>query len=675
MSKKKASLKRSPKNSSPQNTRALTNKEISARIIVTERIQELQRENEVIKQIVDDQIGTEIPKVFTSIDRNFVIDPSNVGTGILDRMIKTDDTVNSAVQFKIMMILSKLGEYSHKDDKITQFVQSYLENMRMPTWSSALESMLSFHGYKFSVSEIVFSLKDNLQKVPMRVATYHPSTIAFEVDKNGNVTEDGILQYTQQRAIQFSLNNRFQSITHGFKVNNPFSTPVDRLHPWRTPIFSQLGLVRIPRNKVIHLMGQEWHGFGNPYGNSGVRTAHLLWQLKVFILKQMGISSKRKGTPKIWGTAPKGAQQVEVTRGDGTKAQVTTQESLRLMLQDVQNFDSIVTGPQTDGWSVTTLDDTTDLSQFIDVINGLNTWIFRCFLLPSLILTDGQAGSRSLGDKHFQIVDRIAEQDADKFGEQLINQMIERTIIENFGDQDNYGQFLRRPQTIEEQQRLASMFGQLGNDGWMSPTLKEDMDFVRDSLRLTPLDDSFFKPFELDADADFKTDLPPGTKIPEGGEQPGIEVNPQKADIVLKVLDAISESKISTQAAEILLVESGIDPKRAKEILAGTPEPPPLPTVPEPTEPVKPGEPVAKSPAEQSENIDKEAKEKAPKVDDEEDEKLSRQFKSWFSHTFLGERKTDESKADCVARKIKVLIDEGKSQDEAVAIANSLCEE
>ncbi len=40
----------------------------------------------------------------------------------------------------------------------------------------------------------------------------------------------------------------------------------------------------------------------------------------------------------------------------------------------------------------------------------------------------------------------------------------------------------------------------------------------------------------------------------------------------------------------------------------------------------------------------------------------------------LSERRKGESKAECVERKIPVLIDEGMEQNQAVAVANSICE-
>ena len=132
---------------------------------VSLRLQGLQLEEKIISEIVGDQAGTSIPRAFNVSSNNFIIDPSNIGTGILDRMVKTDDTISAAVQFKIMMIVSKMGDYQHENPKIQEFVQGYLKGLRRPTWSESMEAMLSFHAYKFSVSEIVFGLDNQLRKV------------------------------------------------------------------------------------------------------------------------------------------------------------------------------------------------------------------------------------------------------------------------------------------------------------------------------------------------------------------------------------------------------------------------------------------------------------------------------------------------------------------------------
>ena len=592
---------------------------------VHKRIQGLELEEKMIRDSVDDQVGTSIPRSFTAGKDNFIIDPSNVGTGILDRMIKTDDTISAAVQFKILMILSKVGDYHHDDDKIKEFVKEFLQGMKSPTWGAAMEAMLSYHGYKFSVSEIVFGLDTNLNKVPRKIVTYHPSTVAFEVDENGEITENGILQFTNQHSRFSNPNFTFSAVRHGFKVVNPFSTPIDRLQPFRVPFFTQIGMVRIPRNKVLHFTGMNFNAFGNPYGNSAVRTNHLLWSLKNFILKQLGISSKQGAMGKIHATAPFGEQKVEVVKGDGTKEIVSPSEAVRLMLSDIQNQDSFVTGPESEGYKMTVLDNSADLNQYTETINQINIWMFRSFLLPSLVLTDGSSGSRSLGDKHFQLVDKIADSESEFFTQIVVNEMIERVIIENFGVQKNYGKFNRRPQTVEERQALASMFGGLANDGWMKPHVKEDFEFVRENLHL-PKDAD--KTFDLTEKGEPKLDengepIDNGSEIPgeskevsPGGQIAGVSddhsstaFNGAQVTSLLDLVKQVSLNEIPADAAiEILISAFQMDPVVAKRIINSAQKFVPQSQKDEPS-----NEPVSKT---KTEEVDKDP----PKVDKDKTE-------------------------------------------------------
>lgn len=464
------------------------------------RWQELQEEEALIrKSVVADQVGTEIP-MFYGTTKNFIINPSNVGTGILSRMVETDDTVSTAVQFRNMMVLGKIGEYHHDDPAIKNFVNDFLGNLDGQTWAEAMESILSSVAFGFSTSEIMFGLDNALNKVPVRIATYHPSTLAFEADASGVVTPDGIIQFVLQTSQISNANNFFATIQNGYNVRNPFTTPVDRLLPKRLPFFYQYGLTRIPRNKVIHHVNWRGMSFGSPYGKTPVRTAHLAWQLKVFFLKQLGIAGKKAASPTIWGTAPSSQMNVEVTRGDGRKEKVTPREALRLMLADREQDDALITGPDKDGYHIEAIQNQANLDGMLNSINAFNVWIFRCFLMPSLIMTDGSAGSRSLGDKHFQIVDRVSEHEADKFGKHLVNELVRRPVIENFGLRKDYGSFKQRPQSIEERERMANLFGTLTDRGYMSPAEKTDYDYARSSLHLPEGEGGSYKirPDEVD---------------------------------------------------------------------------------------------------------------------------------------------------------------------------------
>jgi hypothetical protein len=397
-------------------------------------------------------------------------------------MLLTDDTVQSAAAFKTLMVVSKIGDFHHDKPEIKEFVNDFLKKLKSPSKKDSFASIASSYVFGFSVSEIIFGLDKKLRKVPTRVATYHPSTIAFEVDESGCVTENGVLQYTLQYTQNANPNNTWSRVGYGFRVVNPFTTPTDRLQPLRLPFVYNYGLVKIPRNKVIHHVSMPNFSFGNPYGQTSVRTAHLAWQLKVFLMRQLGIAAKRNATNTLWATAPSHQNKVKMVNPDGTSEELTPAQALKKMMGVRESDDAVITGPETDGYKVESLSNQANLDQIGAAINLCDVRIFRCFLLPSLVMTDGSAGSRSLGDKHFQVVDRICEDEAESLGETIRNDLVERTIIENFGEQDDYGYFEKRPQSIEERQRLQSMFLDAVNGGILKNYSKKDMDFMRSTL-------------------------------------------------------------------------------------------------------------------------------------------------------------------------------------------------
>lgn len=474
-----------------------------------ERFTELREEEQDIKKSWAGQIGTSIPKLWTGVN-SFILNPSNVGTGMIARMLQTDETVMGAMMFKNLMMLSKIGEYHHDNTEIADHINETLSAMKYPSWNESLEAQSSSHGFGFSNTEITSGLNKKLQRIPVRLSTYHPSTMAFEADNHGQITPMGILQFTYQYGQARNPNNWFPRIQYGWKVKNPFETPTDRLVPWRMPFFAQYGLARIPRLKVIHHTSQPMTNFGSPYGQTSVRTAHLSWQLKQFLLKQTGIAVKRSATPLIWGAAPSGKAAVEVKdHKRGTKKLLSPRKALQLVLGDRETDDAVVTGSTEEGYNIQAIEGSANFDQLGGLLDRLDVRIFRSFLLPSLVMTDGSAGSRSLGDKHFQIVDFIASEEAKKFSQDLINDLIEPWVKDNFGDQDNYGYFGTRPQNIEERERLAGIYTNLTTSGWMKPYVKDDMEFVRKTLSLPKDTDTSFDlrdPAQMQQDGDITDD-------------------------------------------------------------------------------------------------------------------------------------------------------------------------
>jgi hypothetical protein len=330
------------------------------------------------------------------------------------------------------------------------------------------------------------------------------------------------------------------------------------------PFINNYGLTRIPRNKVIHHVNNSMLSFGSPYGKSPVRTAHLAWQLKVFFLKQMGVAGKRQASPFIWATAPHSVNKVQTKFPDGTTKDLNPIEQLTEILAQRESDDSIITGPENAGYKLTAMANAMDLNQFLAVLNWLDTQIFRAFLLPSLVMTDGAAGSRSLGDKHFQVVDRIAEEECVGFTQTIINSVIKRAIDENFGEQDDYGHFAQRPQSIEERERMANMFSSLANVGFMKAYDKKDGDYVRSTLHLPEQDESFYaEPMPnfdpIDGDHVDPADSSGGAHVRDENIASDT-ANPEQSELETKSTAAFNGAQVTAVVNVVTSVSTGVIP-------------------------------------------------------------------------------------------------------------------
>ena len=541
-------------------------------------IKQFREEKKQFDKIIDAQIGATVPEFFSEL-KTAVINPSAIGVGILDRMIETDDTISSALEFKILMILARIGDYHHKDQGIREFVQNFIKKMKGPTWEQALEGICSACGFGFSVTEILWAINEHYEIYPRSLKTYHPSTICFEMDKEG-IADDGILQFTSQFSQTANPNRIYPAVRYGWKQQVTFETPPDRLTPIRIPYINNFGVVRIPRNKVVHHAYRAGRAFGSPYGKTPVRTAHLAWQLKNFFIKQLGIAGDKASMPTTVGRAPQNGQNVRYKGADGVVQEMTPREAMIEMLRDIKSKDSIVIGPEAEGYFIDVLQNTVQLSSFTDVINNLNVYIFRCFLIPSLVMTDGSAGSRALGDKHFEIVGHIADVDARNFTQTIINDLIQPAIEKNFGPQDSYGEFQKRHQSTEEVEKLSNIFLNLVNMGALDTSDQEDFAHVRKSVGL-PEKNNPIVDTRIEVEEELEVDPDPEITV-EDADLQDTAFNGAQITALVDVIKQVAQGEIpresgietivkgfnvSREQAEKLMGEAGKSfvPKSAKE--------------------------------------------------------------------------------------------------------------
>lgn len=415
------------------------------------------------------QRGTNIPALYNQVYR-FIQNPSTVSVETFKRMVDTDETVGSGVDFLTTCLAARVGQYQHKSEEISKWVNERLNEID-GGWINTMKEILSASWAGFSVGEKVWANTDN-GFVPKKIVNLPPGTVMFETDRTGELTPDGILQY--QRNYNPALFGSGIAYLFGFSTNVPtqntsfrpdiYAKLGDYPFPLRSPnIFSYLS-IRIPTRKCIHYAFDAQGKFGNPYGRSLLRRAYKHWVLKDAVLQMLAVSLDRKGTPlSIWYVDPNAAfidpdqyQSGDLTGKDiGKRAQMAVKDALKRI-----HNDSVVVMPGKKGQFVDhdMITHSSNASDFIATLNYLDTRIMRALLLPALVMSGGDgAGSYSLGQEHAKTFDKILDGINGGFIQVMLRQLVREMIAYNFPrsawEKDGLGEFGQRELSIEEREK------------------------------------------------------------------------------------------------------------------------------------------------------------------------------------------------------------------------------
>ena len=231
---------------------------------------DFKKESETLKKTLEsfagDGVGTAIPGLMARI-KDFVANPDSVSVYTYQRMVETDETVGAGVDLLTRSVVGRLGDYSHADPEITDFIHAVFDAME-GTLQSLAREILTAKWAGFSVTEKVMSI-GVYQGRPVvsveKLQTLPPSSIAFEVDKLGNVTPDGVIQFDR------SISASPHAMLNAFIANDSLAGAGNRAWPERLG-FTQGRFVRIPKENIIHFI-TGMPRFKNPYGRSPLRRA------------------------------------------------------------------------------------------------------------------------------------------------------------------------------------------------------------------------------------------------------------------------------------------------------------------------------------------------------------------------------------------------------------------
>lgn len=460
--------------------------------------------------------GTPIPAMFNQFYK-FIQNPSSVSVETFKRMIETDDTVGPGVEFLMMALAARIGRYEHKSKEITEWVNKRLD-----------EISGGFHGLKmqtltgvwagFSTSEKCWANTEN-GFVVKKVLKLPPSTILFETDRTGNITDDGILQYQRNynpgimaQGIGFfgGTSSGGFGFTDGIRPD-AFAKLGDLPFPLRTANSFNYLSIRIPRQKIIHFANNATGSFDNPYGKSILRRIYKYYPMKDAFLQMLAVALDRKGTPltvvySAQNTTLIDSEKANEGRGAGARGQPN--KGIRADLAARQAFnrihnDTVIFLPGMKGEIFDTdfIEQTANNEAFISSIEMCNKAIMRGLLLPSLVFTSGDgAGSFSLGQEHAKTFDKICDSMNSGPVDALLNQLVFEMIAYNFPrsawEKDGIGSFSKRELSQDEIQKEMDVIDKAVNLGAIDMNDLNDLNKIRDKINFEPRETIIERPEE-----------------------------------------------------------------------------------------------------------------------------------------------------------------------------------
>lgn len=353
--------------------------------------------------------------------------PSDIGIDVYKKMMQ-DAEIRAAFNLIKFSTLSRDWKIIYPEDaknseKTVKYLRYVFDHMD-GRLDGGLANLLLAIPYGFSVCEIVYKMIDEGEfkgKIGVKkLKGLDSETIRFKCDKYGNLKN--VLQHSSEFG------------------SDPIPLPLDRL--------------------IIYTNEKE---FGNYYGTSRLRSIYKNWFIKDAITKFWNIALERFGMPMLIGKVP-------------------SSKDLGAMKDILSNAQAKSSIAATEGWEISTLETGIGRSSGGDYKSCLdyhNEQIVKGLLVPGSM---SEAGGGSFAKAKvafslFQLMLKSLEVDLCGIVEQYL---IKPLIIYNYGELDEYPQFVFEPLTKAEFLELAKVFSLLVRNG----VVGADETWMRDMMRV-----------------------------------------------------------------------------------------------------------------------------------------------------------------------------------------------
>lgn len=338
------------------------------------------------------------------------------------QMLSDDETIGTGMEYLTGRIVSRIGTYSHEDERIKELVDHSIESIQGTITEVRRGILRDSFAYGYGVGE--FTLKSEGGKwILSSIQILDPTSIKFRMEKR----EDN--SYGVGAVIQ----------GEGFEETE------------------------IPAKKcIIKTYGDNT----TPYGKSLLRRCYRWWSFKKAIPKLWAVALERFGTPMLHGKTD--------NREDRKK--------LDLLFSNIYSNPHITTDTKAEIQAIFTPNSAIG-SSYQTAIEACDKMMYRAMFLPSLLGSGENGGSYSLGQVHLELFNATAAALAEDYVDTEL-EMLWRPLIEwNYGVQENYGSFIiNDAMPSDEKLTLSNMLLNLAGAGVLEPM--SDREWMREMLGL-----------------------------------------------------------------------------------------------------------------------------------------------------------------------------------------------
>lgn len=395
---------------------------------------------------------------------HFAMRVPNVRLRLNEKLVRQDLTIKSAISTYGHHIVSTIGEITHPDEEIAQFLNNNLKRLEDSlgvSWKTCLKTAQFTKDWAgASVSEIMYDLKFGTLMLS-DIVTYHPSTIALYTNKKGRLVDD-------------------EETWDGYHKSGI----------WQLALGSNVSEKKLDLWKCLFLSNDS--DYGNYYGQSLVAPCYKWQRLKDAIIDLMMIYLEKAGHRLTWVRSPSfPTNETRVSFVTGEEETITTMDVLKEQIESDDAIKQLLLLPQMTAdiapevGSVPMSDLVGNL--FLDAIAYADEQSVR-HICPYFLISDRSFKiSPEAVEQRMETFNEIKEDQRQQMTSAMVHQCLTLLVKWNFNRASaNIPPDFSRVYSDRAEARVATMqtIKGLTEDGYLNPRNQADWSMVRQMVKL-----------------------------------------------------------------------------------------------------------------------------------------------------------------------------------------------